>query len=90
MYGKGNVKYQKMSLAEASYIRMSMDSSLVYATASKDSTGALVGKPVFKDETNEFTTNELKYNFNSKRGLIHHTVTQQGEGFVVRAAVSKT
>jgi len=83
MYGKGNVKYQKMSLAEASYIRMSMDSSLVYATASKDSTGALVGKPVFKDETNEFTTNELKYNFNSKRGLIHHTVTQQGEGFVV-------
>lgn len=82
MYGKGDVKYQKMSL-QSDYIRMSMDSSLVYARAVKDSTGALVGKPVFKDESNEFTSNEMKYNFNSKRGLIHHTVTQQGEGFVV-------
>jgi hypothetical protein len=83
MYGKSDLKYQKMSLAEAAYIRMNMDSSLVYASAKKDSTGALVGKPIFKDESNEFTSNDLRYNFNSKRGLIHHTVTQQGEGFVV-------
>ena len=82
MYGKGDVKYQKMSL-QADFIRMNMDSSRVYASAVKDSVGALVGKPVFKDESNEFTSNELQYNFNSKRGLIHHTVTQQGEGFVV-------
>ena len=82
MYGKGDVKYQKMGL-KADFIRMKMDSSLVYATGRKDTTGALVGLPVFKDESNEFTSNELNYNFNSKRGLIHHTVTQQGEGYVV-------
>ena len=82
MYGKGDVKYQKMAL-QADYIRMKMDSSLVYAAGRKDSTGTLVGKPIFKDESNEFTSNELNYNFNSKRGLIHHTVTQQGEGYVV-------
>lgn len=82
MYHKGDVKYQKMSL-QADFIRMSMDSSLVYARAVPDSAGTLAGKPVFKDESNEYTSNEMKYNFNTKRGLVHHTVTQQGEGYVV-------
>lgn len=89
MYGKGDIKYQKLSL-QADFIRMNMDSSMVYATAVKDSTGALAGKPVFKDEGNEFTSNEMKYNFNSKRGMIHHTETQQGEGFVISETTKVT
>ncbi|MGC9150934.1 MAG: putative LPS assembly protein LptD [Microbacter sp.] len=82
MYGQGDIQYQKMEL-QANYIRMKMDSSLVYATGSKDSTGNWVGEPDFKDENNQFTSKQLTYNFKTKRGFIHHTVTQQGEGWVV-------
>jgi len=82
LYGKGDVNYGKMSLT-ADYIRMKMDSNIVYATSSKDSTGKEVGKPVFKDESNEFESHELTYNFHTKRGIIHHTVTKQGEGYLV-------
>jgi hypothetical protein len=82
MYGQGEIKYQKMDL-KADYIRMKMDSSTVYAAGRKDSTGKEIGKPVFKDDSNEFESKELTYNFNSKRGLIHHTATKQGEGYVV-------
>lgn len=82
MYGQGDIQYQKMEL-QANYIRMKMDSSLVYATGSKDSTGNWVGEPDFKDDNNQFTSKQLTYNFKTKRGFIHHTVTQQGEGWVV-------
>ncbi|MBB3188567.1 putative LPS assembly protein LptD [Microbacter margulisiae] len=82
MYGNGDIQYQKMEL-KANYIRMKMDSSLVYAMGTKDSTGQLVGEPSFKDESNQFDAKELTYNFKTKRGFIHHTVTQQGEGYIV-------
>ena len=82
MYGEGDVQYQKMEL-KANYIRMKMDSSLVYATGSKDSIGKWVGEPDFKDESNQFNAKELTYNFKTKRGFIHHTVTKQGDGYVV-------
>lgn len=82
MYGQGDIQYQKMEL-QANYIRMKMDSSLIYATGSKDSTGHWIGEPAFKDDNNQFDAKQLTYNFKTKRGFIHHTVTQQGEGWVV-------
>jgi len=88
LYGTGNVKYGKLNL-DAGYIQMDMDSSLLSAIGRPDSVGKIIETPVFKDESGEFKSKGLKYNFKSKKGLISQVVTQQGEGWVVSGTTKK-
>lgn len=81
LYGQGKVNYEKIELT-ADVISMNMDSSSVFAHGVADSIGDLKGKPVFKDGETPYETDEIRYNFKSKRGLISNIVTQQGEGYV--------
>ena len=81
-YGEGVVKYKDIELS-ADYIEMDVDSSLVRATGLPDSTGVIAKNPVFKEKDDSFESKEIRYNFKTKKGYILHTVTQQGEGFVV-------
>lgn len=83
LYGNTDVKYKEMNLSGANFVRVKMDSTLIYAQATTDSTGALVGKPIFKDGEAEYTSNEMTYNFRSKRGFVRQAVTQQGEGYII-------
>lgn len=83
LYGNTDLKYQEMNLKGANFVRIKMDSTLIYAQATRDSTGILVGKPVFKDETSEYVTNEMTYNFQTKKGFVKQAVTQQGDGYIV-------
>ncbi len=83
MYGDAKVKYKEMDLSEASYLRVVIDSSIVYAYSTVDSTGTLVGKPVFKDSQSEYTSHEIAYNFRTRRGFVKQAVTQEGEGYII-------
>lgn len=83
MYGNTKVQYKEMDLSRASLVRVRMDSTTIYAYSTRDSTGALVGKPVFKDNESEYTSNEMTYNFRTKRGFVRQAVTQQGEGYII-------
>ena len=59
LHGKGDLKYQSMQLT-SDYIRMNMDSNLIYAHGVWDSLEyEWKGKPVFKDGKDEYETNEL-------------------------------
>lgn len=83
LFGDGKVNYpsQRIEL-NADVITMNMDSSTVYAHGTEDSLGTVKGKPVFKEGEDQYETNNIHYNFKSKRGLISNIVTQQGEGYV--------
>ena len=81
LYGKANVKYQNMDL-NAAAIRMNMDSSTVHALAARDTTGELSDKPVFKQGSDEYVSEEMAFNFKTKRGFIQSVSTTQGNGFV--------
>ncbi|MFV0391054.1 MAG: putative LPS assembly protein LptD [Paludibacteraceae bacterium] len=83
LYGNTDLQYKEMNLSQANFIRIRMDSTMIYAQATRDSTGTLVGKPIFKDGESEYTTNEMTYNFRSKKGFVKQAVTQQGEGFII-------
>ena len=87
LYGKANVKYQNMELQSAA-IRMNMDSSTVHALAARDSVGELSDKPTFHQGNDEYVSEEMAFNFRSKRGFIENVSTTQGNGFV-QAAESK-
>ncbi|HET9570726.1 MAG TPA: putative LPS assembly protein LptD [Bacteroidales bacterium] len=88
MYGTGSVKYGELKL-DAGYIQMDMDSSLLSAVGRPDSAGKMTEDPVFKDESGEYKSKGLKYNFKSKKGLISQVVTQQGEGWIVGGTTKK-
>ena len=64
MYGQGVVTYQDIEL-DADEIRMNMDSSTVFAIGRPDTTGEIVGNPIFKDKSGEYESATMKYNFKS-------------------------
>lgn len=89
MFGGSNIKYGDIDM-NASQISMDMDSSQVQAIGVPDSVGELVGNPVFKDNSGEYESRVMKYNFKTKRGYITDIVTEQGEGFLTGGITKKT
>lgn len=81
MYKNGQVKYKDIELT-ADYIELNRDSNLIHATGKPDSTGAIVGKPVFKQGQQEFEADEIRYNFLTKKGIVYGVVTEQEGGFI--------
>ena len=88
LYGSSIVKYQDIEL-DAEEIRMSLDSSTVFANGVPDSTGALIGTPIFKDKGGEYESKTINYNFKSQKGFITNIVTQQGEGYLTGGQTKK-
>ena len=91
LYGEGNVRYEQARPIElkAGLIQMKMDSNTVFATGRLDSLGKLVELPVFKDNTDEYSSKELAYNFETRKGFIKGGITQQGEGYIVADKTKK-
>ena len=81
LYGAGMVKYMEIELT-ADYILLNLESREVYAEGVPDSTGTIIGKPVFQDGSERFESGTLRYNFETSKGIITEVVTEQGEGFV--------
>lgn len=81
LYGGSKVNYQNLEL-EAELIQIAIDSSLVHATSRTDSTGAVIGKPLFRQGTEEYEPDSISYNFKSRKAYISNVYTQQGEGYM--------
>lgn len=81
LYKNAFVKYLNTEL-RADYIMLDMNENTAYASGLPDSTGTLIGKPKFKDGSQEFESLDLKYNFKTKKGLVKEIITQQGEGYI--------
>lgn len=89
LHGNSNVKYQTMELTSA-YIRVKMDSSMIYACGVMDTIEEeVIGKPVFKDKKDSYESDEITYNLKSKKGFIRGVVTEQGEGYVIADKTKK-
>lgn len=81
LFGSADVEYGSFKL-NAQEIRMELDKNTVYATGAPDSTGAIVGNPIFKDGKDEYESKQMSYNFKTERGYITDVITEQGEGFL--------
>ena len=81
MYKKCVINYQSIEL-KADYIMLDLITKEVYAEGLPDSTGTIVGNPIFKDGNEEFESKTLRYNFETQKGIIVDVKTSQGEGFV--------
>ena len=81
MSKNAQVKYKDIDL-KADYIELNRDSNLIYAVGKPDSTGAIAGKPIFKQGEQEFQADEVRYNYKTKKGIVTGVVTEQEGGFV--------
>ena len=88
LYGAGKVRYDKIELT-ADGIKHNMDSSVVHATGSIDTTGMSVGLPIFMDGGTPYESDKMSYNFKTKKGFINNVYTQQGDGFIMGGKAKK-
>ena len=89
MYGSGDLKYKTMGLT-AEYIRVSMDSSTIFAKGVLDTIeNEWVGQPVFSEGQDSYETEEITYNLKTQKGFIRNAITEQGEGYIVAEKTKK-
>lgn len=92
LFGNAKVIYGDIELT-ADYIMLDWNKSEVYAHGMPDTTKkvgeAIKGKPIFTDAGESYYSDTIRYNFKSKKAIVSHIVTQQGEGFVQGAKVKK-
>lgn len=88
MYTDNDINYQDINL-KANYVEIEFANSTLYATGTKDSTGQEVGRPIFTMGDNSFESHSMKYNYESKKGLVQKVITEDAEGYLHGTTVKK-
>ena len=89
LYNNAEIKYGSITL-QASYIELDSDKNIVFAKSLvNDSTGENYGYPVFTEDGKSFTSKEITYNFNTKKGIIKEVRTQEGDSYILGEKVKK-
>jgi len=87
LHTKAKVTYGDIEITADSIV-FNMALNTVYATGLKDSTGKLVGTPVFREGSQVIETRELTYNFRTKKAIAFNILTKQEDG-LLRSQVTK-
>lgn len=75
------VKYGQVEL-KAYYIELDLEKKQAHAYGIADSLKNYSFTPEFKDGAEEFKCKELKYNFETEKGLVSEVITEQEGGYV--------
>ncbi len=81
LYGNSHVHYDDINLT-AEFIMVNFFTKEIFAKAYKDSSRKWVNRPRFSDSKDQFTSDSMKYNFESKCALVFNARTVQGDAFV--------
>lgn len=79
LYGSAKIEYGDINLI-AEQIIIDRDLNELRAKGVQDSTGLWVGRPIFKDKSGVYETEEIRYNFVTQRARIKGVATSQPEG----------
>jgi LPS-assembly protein len=81
LYSKADVQEKDAHLT-ADHILVDQDRNLVVASPSKDSSGNVIGLPKMVQADNTMTSDTIKYNTKSQKGITQHTYTVSGQMYV--------
>jgi lipopolysaccharide assembly outer membrane protein LptD (OstA) len=81
MFKGAHVDYGEIEL-DADKIKVNYNTKVLNASGLKDSTDKVTGKPIFTDKGQVYQTDQITYNFDTKKAIIKGVVTQQGEAFM--------
>ncbi len=88
LFGEGIVDYGTIHL-ESAYIRIDFQKFMILAFGMPDSNGVVQGTPLFTDGDQTFESDTIRYNYETKKGIIQHIFTTQGDGFLHGDRVKK-
>lgn len=88
LYNKAKIDYDKMKL-ESGFMTVNFDTKTLFAEGVKDSTDTIAQAPIFKEGNAEYKSKELKYNFDTKQGLISNVFTKESDGYLHGEKVKK-
>lgn len=88
LFGAGDVTYESINL-QADFIEIDLTRKTIHAKYTIDSLGRQKGKPVFTESDKSFSTTEMWYNFETKKGRILEVRTKEGEGHIHGEVVKK-
>jgi len=88
LYNTADVKYQKIKL-DANQVDLDWSTFTLGARGTPDSVGMPSGIPVFSEDGKDFKADSMKYNFKTKKGLVYHVVTKEGEAYLHVVSVKK-
>ncbi len=81
LFGNAVIKYQQIKL-DAAYVAIDFTTKTLFASGLPDSTGKIIGTPVFSEGARSIRSKTMSYNFETKRGIISEVITEEGEGFL--------
>nr|WP_319569877.1 putative LPS assembly protein LptD [uncultured Draconibacterium sp.] len=81
LYNQAKVAYQNIEL-EAYYIELDLETKEIYAEGVLDSVGEMTQKPLFRQGSEEYESETMRYNFETEKAFITKVVSAQGEGFI--------
>ncbi|MGY6561244.1 MAG: putative LPS assembly protein LptD [Luteibaculaceae bacterium] len=88
LYGKAWITYGKIRL-DAEVIEYSFNAGEVFAYGRTDSSGAIIGRPKFKEGADEFNANTIRYNFKSQKAYLEQIDMDQELGTLTGKRVKK-
>jgi len=81
LFGNGHIMSMDMDLT-ADSIGIDLKKKEMYAKGLADSSGKIGKNPIFKTEDKEYTAESMRYNFETKKGLVYNVITQESEGYL--------
>ncbi|HET6252420.1 MAG TPA: putative LPS assembly protein LptD [Puia sp.] len=81
LYSKASTQYNDATLT-ADRITFEQDRNLVIASPSKDTAGNVIGLPKMVQADNTMTSDTIKYDIKSQKGITQHTYTVSGQMYV--------
>lgn len=88
LYGNTHIDYGKITL-EGDYTSMDWSQHTLSSKYTLDSLGSKHGKPVFKEGSDVYETDNILYNFETRRAIIKGVITEQGGAFMHGQDVKK-
>ena len=80
-YGNAVIKYDDIEI-QADYVEFDFDKHTVFAKGMPDSTGKIVGKPVFTQAGQKYYSDEMSFNFDTKKGIITKVFTEDSQSYI--------
>lgn len=81
LFHNAEVNYDGINL-KAEYIELDFKNNTVFAIGLPDSSNKIVGSPIFKDGDDEFQTTSIRYNFDTRVGIVNDVTKHEGDLYI--------
>lgn len=88
LYGESSIEYGDIKL-EAERTKVNWITKTIHSNYLLDTAGNKIGKPVFTDDNDVYETDEIAYNFKTRKAVITGVITEQDGAFMHGRLVKK-